>query len=170
MLKNHTNCELVSISELKPHPHNPNTHSPEQIERLSKILNFQGWRFPIKVSKLSGFITSGHGRLDAAKLLGETHVPVSFQEYENQDQEKADLVSDNSIAAWSELDFSSINSMLADFDPSFEIDLLGIKNFTVDAVDKIIDDFEEPAPKDGPSTRESELIKCPNCGVMVSNG
>lgn len=128
--------KMVPIGKLKPHPKNPNKHTPEQIQRLAEIIEFQGWRYPIKVSKQSGFITSGHGRLDAAKLKGWKQVPVSVQKYDSEEQEYADVVSDNAIASWSELDLSSINADLGDLGPDFDIDLLGIKDFEIDIADK----------------------------------
>lgn len=123
---------MMPVSELKPHPKNPNSHSKEQIKRLAQILSYQGWRYPIKVSKLSGYITSGHGRLEAARFLGLDEVPVSFQDYADTDQEYADIVADNAIASWSELDFSAINLEIEHFSPDFDIDLLGIQNFKLD--------------------------------------
>lgn len=127
--------KMVSLSELRPHPKNPNKHSKEQISRLAKILEYQGWRYPIKVSNRSGFITSGHGRLLAAKHLGLDSVPVSYQDYTDDDAEYADIVSDNAIASWADLDLSAINSELANCDPSFDIDLLGIEHFKLDVAE-----------------------------------
>ena len=95
-----THNQMVALSELKGHPKNRNKHPKEQIERLAKILKYQGWRYPVKVSKLSGFVTSGHGRIDAAKLNGWTSAPVNFQEYESEEQEYADVQADNAIASW----------------------------------------------------------------------
>lgn len=131
-----TGIELVPRTNLKQHPKNPNKHSPEQIERLAQIIEYQGWRYPIKVSRLSGFVTSGNGRLQAADLRGWTHVPVSYQEYESAEQEYADLVADNSIAEWSDLDLGSVNSEIGEFGPDFDIDLLGIKGFVIEPADK----------------------------------
>lgn len=128
--------KLVSILELRPHPKNANRHSKEQIERLAKIIEYQGWRYPIKVSKRSGYITSGHGRLEAARILKLAEVPVNFQEYDSEDQELADVHSDNAIASWAALDLSMINTQLGDFDPSFDINLLGIKDFKLDLAEE----------------------------------
>lgn len=139
---------LVKISKLKPHPKNPNKHSDEQIERLAKILTYQGWRYPIKVSNLSGFITSGHGRLLAAKKLGLKEVPVSNQDYDSEEQEYADVVSDNAIASWSELDLSDINREIENLGPDFDIDVLGLKDFVIEPADKLepgADEDEIPA-------------------------
>jgi len=128
---------LVAISELKPHPKNRNTHPKEQIERLAQILKYQGWRYPVKVSTRSGFITAGHGRIEAAKLNGWKEVPVSYQDYESEEQEIADLVADNAIASWSDLDLSGINADIVELGPDFDIDLLGIKDFVLEPADKL---------------------------------
>lgn len=128
---------LVPIKELKPHPKNRNKHSKEQIDRLAKIISYQGFRYPIKVSKQSGFITSGHGRLDAAKVLSLKEVPVNFQDYENEAQEYADVQSDNAIASWAELDLSGINFDLPELGPDFDIEMLGIRDFVLEPAEKI---------------------------------
>jgi len=134
---------LVDVSELKHNPKNMNRHSPEQIERLAKILEYQGWRYPVKVSNQSGFITSGHGRMLAALKMGLKQVPVSFQDYDSPDQEYADVVSDNSIASWAELDLSMVNLELQNLGPDFNIDLLGIKNFKLDELDQFEKEIED---------------------------
>lgn len=144
--------QLVPVKELKVHPKNRNKHPEDQVERLARILEYQGWRYPIKVSKLSGFITSGHGRLAAAKLLKLKEVPVSFQDYADETQEYADLQADNAIASWSHLDFAAINAELVDLGPDFDIDLLGIRNFLIEPAEKFdataewagMPDFENP--------------------------
>lgn len=43
---------MMPVSELRPHPKNPNSHSKDQIKRLAQILSYQGWRYPIKGAKL----------------------------------------------------------------------------------------------------------------------
>jgi len=142
--------KIISIDKLKPHPKNNNKHPDDQIKRLAKILNYQGWRYPIKVSKQSGFITSGHARLEAAKLNGWKKVPVNIQEYESDEQEYADITSDNAIASWAELDFSSINAEIGELGPDFDIELLGMKDFEIDVADKEgeCDEDEVPEPKE----------------------
>jgi DNA modification methylase len=128
---------VAQITSLKSHPKNRNKHPKEQIERLAKILAYQGWRYPIKVSTRSGFVTSGHGRIEAAKLNGWDHVPVNHQDYESDEQEYADVQSDNAIASWAELDLSGVNLDVVDLGPDFDIDLLGIKDFEIEPADRI---------------------------------
>ncbi len=162
------NClydSLVAISHVKPHPKNRNKHPDDQIKPLAEILIYQGWRYPVKVSKRSGFVTSGHGRIEAAKLNGWTEVPVNYQDYDSDDQEYADVQADNSIASWAELDLPGINSDLGELDPTFNLDLLGIKDFRLD-----MSDFEEPDQKGDPTLKEAQLKTCPNCGVVIEHG
>jgi len=75
---------------------------------LAKIMEFQGWRLPIVVSKSSGFIVRGHGRLLAAQRLGLKKVPIDEQDYENEAQEWADLIADNRIAELAETDRATL--------------------------------------------------------------
>lgn len=127
--------QMLPINELEPHPRNRNKHPKDQIERLAKILEYQGWRYPIKISSLSGKITSGHGRLEAAKLLDMKEVPVVMQDYDDEVMEYADVQADNAIAAWAEMDLSGINMDIGDLGP-FDLELLGIKDFKVDRAEK----------------------------------
>lgn len=146
---------LVPLAELTPHPKNRNQHPGDQVVRLAQILEYQGWRYPIKVSRLSGFITSGHGRLLAAKHLGWDKVPVNFQEYESEEQEYADVIADNSIASWAELDLKSINLDVPDLGPDFDIDLLGIKNFELEPADK----YEDKDADEVPQAQEKAYVR-----------
>lgn len=153
---------LVPIEEIKPNPENRNSHSPEQVERLCKIIQYQGFRAPLIVSNQSGLLVAGHGRLIAAQKLGIKSLPVSFQDYDDDAQEYAAMVSDNSIASWSELDLSSINMDIQELGPEFDIALLGIKGFEIDPPQ-----FEEIDPKKTPEEKDALLQSCPNCGVFL---
>lgn len=154
--------ELVDVKKLKAHPKNRNTHPDEQITRLAKILAYQGWRYPVKVSKRSGFITSGHGRLLAAKSNKWKQVPVNYQDYESDEQEYADLQADNAIALWAELDLSGINTDLGDLGPDFDIDLLGLKDFELvigDTLEPQCDEDEVGESPAEPTTKLGDVYK-----------
>lgn len=147
--------EFVDVNALKAHPKNRNEHPADQIVRLGKILEYQGWRYPVKVSKRSGFVTSGHGRILAAKHNGWDKVPVNYQEYESEEQEYADVQSDNAIATWAELDLKGIGEDILDFGPDFDVELLGLKDFEIEPADKLA----EVEPK-----QEKSPVNCPKCG------
>lgn len=108
--------ELVPIGKVVPNPGNPNTHPPRQIELLAAIIQGQGWRKPVTVSKRSGFVTCGHGRLLAAQHMQASVVPVEYQEYATEAEEYADLMADNRLAELSKMDVSMLADMLQEMD------------------------------------------------------
>jgi len=128
------NCsfqKLVPIAQLIEHPSNANKHGEKQISMLAKIMQYQGWRHPIVVSNLSGFIVAGHGRLAAAKLNGWLECPVDAQDFENKTQEIAFLFSDNKIHELAEHDdeMMKLSALELNLDPGFDLDLLGVPDF-----------------------------------------
>lgn len=161
--------EMVDIVKVVPNPRNPNTHSDKQIELLAKIIDYQGWRAPITVSKRSGFVVRGHGRLLAAEALGLEKVPVDYQDYANEAEEWADLIADNRIAELSELDNEMLKDLIQEID-SGEIDLT-LTGYDEDAIESLltpidIDDFfrdhEEPS-----NEKEEGAKTCPHCGRPI---
>ena len=147
--------KMLPINSFKTHPKNPNNHPKDQIEALARIIKYQGIREPIEISKLSGFIVAGHGRLLAAKQLGLKEFPAVYQDFKDKDQELARLISDNAIAKQSELNYQFINAeIIPELGPDCEgIENLGLVNFEIEPADKYI---EEKLPKEPKS--------CPNCG------
>jgi hypothetical protein len=160
--------ELLDINSPKiiPNPKNPNNHPADQIERLAKVIEYQGQRHPLIISKRSGFLVVGHGRLEAIKKLGWEKIAVSYQDFENEAQEYSFVVSDNAIASWSELDLSAINNEMLDLGPDFDIDLLGIKDFSIDPIDKYaMDDYSEKNKEIDTDNFGNDLQhQCPKCG------
>lgn len=120
---------LVSISELKPHPDNPNKHSRHQIEEIKRQIVAQGVRWPVVRSNLSGHIVAGCGRIEAYKELGFKRVPVLEQDFESAEQEYAFMVADNALQRQSKLDLGLIQSRVVDMGPDFDLSLLAIPNF-----------------------------------------
>lgn len=108
--------ELAPIGKCVPNPGNPNTHPPKQIALLAAIIKGQGWRKPITISRRSGFVVAGHGRLEAAQLLGASVVPVEYQQYATEAEEYADLMADNRIAELAEMNTSALADMLQSMD------------------------------------------------------
>ena len=130
--------EIVDIKELKENPRNPNTHPKSQIELLAEIIKKTGWRSPITVSNVSGFIVKGHGRLQAARLAGFKHCPVEYQNFKDEEEELAALLADNKIAELAEIDKDKLSELFKDVD--FEdLDLTG---YSQDEYEDLIGDFE----------------------------
>lgn len=108
--------EIVGIEKAIPNPKNPNQHSADQVEMLAKIIEATGWRQPITISKRSGFIVKGHGRLAAAAFRHWKEVPVDYQEYANDAEEWADLIADNRLAELATLDTGRLIDLINDMD------------------------------------------------------
>ena len=127
--------KLVKVEELIPHPKNPNTHPQNQIKILAQNIRYHGWRHPIVVSKLSGYIVAGHGRLEAAKELGVSIVPVEYQNFASEDNELAVLVGDNRLAELSSLDLNRLQDIIDGFKASdFDTILAGFEPTDLDAL------------------------------------
>jgi len=148
----------VDASSLKGHPKNPNKHSVEQVDRLAKLIQYQGIRLPVIVSNLSGFVVAGHGRLLAYEKLGIKKVPVSFQDFVDGAQEYAFMVSDNAIKDWSYLDLKMVNEDFTALGPDFDLEFLAIDRF---GMDKGEDD--ETDKTKGKQTKFT-VVECPECG------
>jgi len=136
---------LVDVTDLVPNPRNPNRHGDAQVALLAKIIRHTGWRSPVVVSKRSGFIVAGHGRLEAGKLQGCKAVPVNFQDFADEATEWAHLAADNRIAELAETDGAMLKDLLIELDSAtadFDMDLSG---FTKDELERVINAFpEEP--------------------------
>lgn len=104
--------EIGPLEKAIENPRNPNKHPEAQIKLLANIIKVQGWRNPITISRLSGFITKGAGRRKAAELLGVSQVPLDYQDYENEAAEYADLIADNRIAELAEPDLDLVKDIL----------------------------------------------------------
>lgn len=139
--------KIVETDSLVGNPRNPNTHPKEQVEALAKIIKRQGWRHPIVVSNRSGFVVKGHGRLLAAAALGVSHVPVDYQDYESEASEYADLMADNKIQEFSELDAKLSAEILMDIKNSGNIEL-EMSAFTEDALEALLAESEKDTVKD----------------------
>lgn len=135
---------LVDVNALVPNPKNPNSHPARQIELLAKIISYQGQRSPIVVSNRSGFITKGHGRLDAIKKLGWVQAAVDYQDYESEAQEYADMVADNKIAELAEHDDNAMIDGIKDLGIT-DFELLGLDGFSLpEVIEPQCDEDEVP--------------------------
>lgn len=143
--------EIVKIEKLNPNPKNPNFHPQEQLKLLANVIKKTGVRSPITVSKLSGLIVKGHGRLEAAKLAGMEEYPVEYQAFADEDEEIAALLADNKIAEFSEIDSNLLQELFEDFN----MDNLEITGFTQEDLQCYFEDIEEEdLPEDIPLDKE----------------
>lgn len=105
--------ELIEIGKIQRNPYNPNKHSPEQIQRLARVIERNGWRNPLVVSRRSGYLVKGEGRLLASLSLGVEVVPVEYQDYATDEEEWSDLIADNKVAELSEQDKEELKVVIS---------------------------------------------------------
>lgn len=154
--------KIVPVKSLSVRKKNRNHHPQDQIEMLAEHFKYQGFRNPLIISNQSGEIVCGNGRLLAAIRAGLKEVPVIYQDFDSDAQEYAYHVADNGLNLWSELDIAGINADLPDLGPNFDIDSLGLKNFTLDFNDKEFD-----PNSDDEETDDKKVKRCPNCNEII---
>ena len=148
--------ELVPTERLLENPKNPNRHPEAQVELLAKNIKYFGWRHPVTVSKRSGFIVAGHGRLAAAKKLGAAIVPVDYQDFNSDAEETAVLVADNRLAELSEKSEDDLRKILSELDGIVDLELTGFSETEVELLLRDIGS-EEVLEEDVPEVSENPL-------------
>ena len=115
--------EYQSPSELRPRDNNPRTHTKKQIEKIAKSIQRFGFINPILMDE-DGYVIAGHGRLEAAKLLCLTEVPIIPVKGMSLTDRRAYVIADNQLATlsgWSKdiltLEFAYL-SEVEGFDPT----------------------------------------------------
>lgn len=85
----------MNITQIRPYDKNAKKHPKKQVEQVAASIKEFGFNQPIVVDK-QGVIIVGHGRYEAAKLLGMTDVPVMEVDL-TEDQAKAYRLADNKL-------------------------------------------------------------------------
>ena len=98
-----TKLVWINIDSLKPYEGNAKIHSRQQIKLIAASMQAYGNINPIIVDK-DNEIIAGHGRLEAAKLLGQTEVPTICADHLTPEQVKAYRIADNRLAEHAEWD------------------------------------------------------------------
>lgn len=140
--------DQTPVEELVPYDNNPRTHSAVQIERLVNSLKEFGFTNPILVDDDCNVI-AGHGRLEAAKIVGLKTVPTITLSHLSEDQRRAYVIADNQLALNSGWDDDLLQSELQALgDAGFDLSLLGwgddIPSFAEEPDYSALDDLDDP--------------------------
>lgn len=135
-----------SINTLTPYQGNARTHSLSQIRKLRDSIQAFGFVNPVLINT-AGTIIAGHGRIEAAKLLGMTEVPTICLENLTPDQVRAYVIADNRLAedaGWDEqmlkIELQHLISL-----PNIDVSITG---FEVAEIDLIIGSVPAEDPDD----------------------
>src|SRR5882672_9618913 len=96
---NHRMLSVVyqDVSTLKPRATNPRTHSKKQITQLANAIRRFGFTNPALVDDANGII-AGHGRVEAAKIVGLDQVPTVRLSDMSEAEIRAYVIADNRLA------------------------------------------------------------------------
>jgi DNA modification methylase len=109
-------------------------HSQDQIRAIARSIEAFGFNAPILVDKANRLI-AGHGRLEAAKLLGLTEVPVIRLEHLSEQQTKAYMLADNKLtdrSSWDDRKVAIRLKELSDIALDFKIEATGFEPPEID--------------------------------------
>ena len=67
--------ETLPLTALRPHDRNPRTHTKKQIRQIADSIKRFGFTNPVLVDGENRII-AGHGRVEAARSIGMTTIPV----------------------------------------------------------------------------------------------
>jgi DNA modification methylase len=152
--------EMLPLHALRRYSRNARTHSKRQIKQIAASMKRFGFTNPILVSD-DYEIIAGHGRFEAAKLLGLAGVPVVRLSHLSDDERRAYVLADNRLAEKAGWDREILAIELQELIAlNFDIDLTG---FAMPEIDLILDEAREAAEPAGPEDLHPEM--CPGPAV-----
>src|SRR6202158_291731 len=86
-----------AVADLKPYPRNARTHSRKQVKQIAAAIQEFGFTNPVLIDE-NDQIIAGHGRVQAAKLLGLVEVPTVQIAHLSATQKRAYILADNRLA------------------------------------------------------------------------
>jgi ParB-like nuclease domain len=126
---------LVALEDLRPFPGNPRQHPEAQIARLMRSIA-QVWTNRILIDE-TGTILAGHGRLEAAKRLGQTEVPTLTITGLSTAEKRAVVIADNRLPEQAIWDFDLLRGHFKELiEVEFDVELTG---FSTGEIDLLLD-------------------------------
>jgi DNA modification methylase len=165
-VKTDIQVERWPIERLVPFARNPRTHTEEQVAQIAASIVEFGWTNPVLVGA-DGVVIAGHARLQAARKLGMSEVPVIVLDHLSEAQRRALVIADNQLAlAGTGWDEELLRGLLVDLrQDEFNLDVLGFSDEELNAwlaqePDSQVGLTEEdavPEPLEEPVTRRGDL-------------
>ncbi len=131
----------LSIHSLAPNPGNARTHSKRQIRQIAASIKAFGFTNPVLIDRQNKII-AGHGRVEAAKLLGIEQIPTILLENMTEDQIRAYILADNRLAELAGWDKSTLAIELQYLISIEEIDVT-ITGFEIPVIDQILEEARD---------------------------
>jgi DNA modification methylase len=143
------NIEYTLVREMQPYQNNARTHSRKQVRQIANSIKRFGFNNPVLIDD-KGQVIAGHGRVEAAKLLGLHAVPTVRLSNLSEVDKRAYVLADNKLAAKAGWDREMLATELQGLlELNFDIELTG---FEMPEVDVVLDEAQEA--KDSPAGPE----------------
>lgn len=156
--------ETMPVESLKPYARNARTHSRKQIRQIANSIQRFGFTNPVLISD-DNEIVAGHGRVEAAKLLGQATVPTLRLSHLSAAERRAYVIADNKLALNAGWDREVLAIELQGLvDTNFDIELTG---FSLAEVDIVLDDAQQSSSS-GSSAPDDHLPPLGNADTAVS--
>ena len=135
--------QWIAIEAIKPNPRNARTHPKKQVRQIADSINAFGFLVPILLDE-NELIIAGHGRYEAARLLGLKEIPAMRVEGLSVAKRRALALADNKIAANSGWDREILAAELPELADILVVEGLDISitGFAPVEIDQIVTDFE----------------------------
>ena len=130
--------------QLKPRAKNPRTHTRRQIRQIAASITEFGFVNPILIDGAGGII-AGHGRAEAAKLLGMSDVPTVRVDHLTPAQIRAYVIADNRLAENAGWDRALLGLELQELSVHLDFDVT-ITGFETAEIDLLIRDLNGDSP------------------------
>jgi DNA modification methylase len=125
---------FCAIADLHPHPDNARKHSRAQVRAIAKSIETFEFTAPILIDAKRQ-ILAGHGRWEASKILGLSHVPVIFLDHLTEPQAKAYMLADNKLtdrSTWDDVKVATRLKELSELALEFDIEATGFEAPEID--------------------------------------
>jgi DNA modification methylase len=157
------NIRYWATNELVPFVRNARTHSKKQIHQIACSIKSFGWTNPVLIDG-DGNIIAGHGRVEAAKLLGMENVPTLLIDHLTEAQKRAYLLADNrlaELAGWDVDILATELQFLTSIDLDFDVSVVGFETAEIDLMIESLDPEDNEAEEGSDIDKDSPPISRP---------
>jgi DNA modification methylase len=154
--------EFMRVRELRPYANNARTHSRKQIKQIARSIEKFGFCNPVLIDDNKQII-AGHGRVEAAELLGLEAIPTCRLSHLSEAEKRAYILADNKLAqaaGWDKELLAIELQGLIELD--LDIELTGFETAEIDLI------LEEAGEATGTASGPEDAAPEPSAGPAVS--
>lgn len=152
--------EIIRLDKLRPYERNARKHSEPDVKAIAASIKKFGFNDPVGIWG-DNVIVEGHGRCEAAKMLGMESVPCIRLDHLTDEQRRAYALAHNKTAELSEWDEEMLNFELAGLEE------MNMADFGFEIKTEAFPDMEGLFTEAEPKEKEPKKHICPHCGALV---